>query len=170
MNKMNTYLNTNSPRHRFRGFTLLEILITILVVSIGLLGLASLQISGMRANQMGFMRSQAVLAAYDMADRIRANPAAAAADSYNGSPAAATVDCVGADNACTTEQMATYDKDAWLNTLTVLPGGAGEVVDDGSDNYTIIVRWDEERSGATGTNCPPKTAADLRCYSLGIAL
>ncbi|MGB5438454.1 MAG: type IV pilus modification protein PilV [Gammaproteobacteria bacterium] len=170
MNKMNKQRNNSSTRRRSRGFTLLEVLITLLVISIGLLGLAGLQISGMRANQMGFMRSQAILAAYDMADRMRANPAAAAAGNYDGNPSAATVDCVGASNACTSAEMASYDKDAWLDILTLLPGGAGEVVDDGSDNYTITVRWDEERSGATGTDCPPKADTDLRCYSLGIAL
>jgi type IV pilus assembly protein PilV len=116
------------------------------------------------------MRSQAVLTAYDMADRIRANPAAAAAGTYNGNPAAATVNCVGADNACSSADMATYDKAAWLTSLSILPGGAGEVVDNGSDDYTIIVRWDEERSGATGTTCPPESATDLRCYTLGISL
>ena len=57
-----------------RGFTLLEVMIALLIFSIGLLGLAGLQAGGLRSNNQAQLRTIAVIQAYDMADRIRANP------------------------------------------------------------------------------------------------
>lgn len=68
---------------RAAGFTLLEILVAILILSIGLLGLASLQASGLRSNHSGYLRSKATIFAYEMADRLRANRATAIAGNYN---------------------------------------------------------------------------------------
>ena len=57
-----------------QGFTLIEVLIAVLVLSIGLLGLASLQAASLKNNYGAYMRSQASILANDMADRIRSNP------------------------------------------------------------------------------------------------
>ena len=75
------------------GATLLEALVTLLVMSVGLLGMAALQISGMQETASALRHTQANWMTYDMADRIRANPAGAAAGEYNsvdtGAPASA---------------------------------------------------------------------------------
>jgi type IV pilus assembly protein PilV len=55
------------------GFTLLEVMVALLVFSIGLLGLAGLQASSLQNNKTADMRSVAIIAAHDMAERIRAN-------------------------------------------------------------------------------------------------
>jgi type IV pilus assembly protein PilV len=60
--------------HRQRGFSLLEVLISVLIFSIGLMGLAGLQVVGMKANQNALLRSIASEAAYDMLDQLRAQP------------------------------------------------------------------------------------------------
>ena len=65
------------------GFTLMEVLIAVLILSIGLLGLASLQANGLRSNFSSYARSQAVILANDMADRMRANLTEAVAGTYN---------------------------------------------------------------------------------------
>ena len=65
------------------GFTMVELLVAVLVLSIGLLGLAGLQAAGLRNNQSAYLRSQATILAYDVADRMRATRAAAAAGAYN---------------------------------------------------------------------------------------
>lgn len=67
---------------QFRGFTLLEVLIALVVLSLGLLGIAALQGVGLRSSHGAQLNSQAVLLAYDLADRIRANPQNLAA--YDG--------------------------------------------------------------------------------------
>ena len=74
--------------NRITGFSLVELLVAILVLAIGLVGLAALQIAGVRSNQIAYYRSIATQFAYDMADRMRANPVGVADGAYNmGHPA-----------------------------------------------------------------------------------
>ena len=70
------YANMNTTLHRpdrISGFTLLEVLVALVILSIGLLGLAGLQAASLRYNHSSYLRSQATLIAYDIVDRMRAN-------------------------------------------------------------------------------------------------
>jgi type IV pilus assembly protein PilV len=155
---------SNIQQKRQYGFTLLEVLIALLILSIGLLGLAALQTTGLRSNQMANMRTLATEAAYDITDRMRANPVGVAAGDY----VIALTD--------TTDPSATgtapSDLNAWRELVHRLPGGTSEITQcntaDGCDGLThvITVYWDEARTGATGTNCPPLNKDDLRCFRL----
>jgi len=88
---MNAFI-TQSSRRSSEGFTLLEVLIAVVVLSIGLLGLAGLQTTGLRNNQDAYARTQAATLANDMADRIRSNMAGFNAGNYNNT-AAYTATC-----------------------------------------------------------------------------
>lgn len=172
-------------KHSQHGFTLLEVLIALLILSIGLLGLAALQTTGLRSNQMANMRTLATQAAYDITDRMRANELAmgvdrdpdtgivtyvAGNDSYIITRTAAdpvpTVDCT--TNECTPAQLATFDLSQWRNRVSQLPGGKSEITGPAGAvfEHTVIVYWDQNRTGATGTNCPPLSDDDLRCIRL----
>jgi type IV pilus assembly protein PilV len=152
------------------GFTLLEVMIALVIFSIGLLGLAGLQAGGLRSNTQAQLRTIATIQAYDMAERIRSNPRGVEDGNYNAfddtTPTAS--DCIS--NTCTATQMATYDYYEWeLNTQNVLPSGHGTVssalVGGGTARlFTITVMWDEERTGVTGTNCSGDPTVDLKCY------
>ena len=113
-----------------RGFTLLEVLIALLVLSIGLLGLAALQTLGLKFNHESYQRTQAVYQAYDMIDRIRANPTAKSSGSYNnvalGSlPSTTGINCT---TGCNATQLATYDINTWNTTnAAILREGKGAV-------------------------------------------
>lgn len=125
------------------GFTLLEILVAIVVVSLGLLGLAGLQASTLRNNQIAYYRAVAVQQTYDMADRIRANQAGSRGGNYNnltaGSPA--DPDCVA--NVCTAAQIATADHSQWNNNnARLLPNGTGTVAGNGTV-FVITIAWNE---------------------------
>lgn len=126
------------------GFTLIEVLVAIVVLSLGLLGLAGLIALGLKTNQTAYYRTIATQQANDMADRIRSNLAGARAGNYNAILAntPASVDCVAL--ACTPAEMATYDWARW-NTLNgiLLPGGAGTVAGTPATGYLIIVNWTE---------------------------
>ena len=70
---MNGFYHVLSQKYRQSGFSLLEVLIAIVVTSIGLLGLAAMQATGLRNNHSAYHRSQATVLAYDIADRMRSN-------------------------------------------------------------------------------------------------
>jgi type IV pilus assembly protein PilV len=147
-------------RNRVQGFTLAEVLIALLVMSIGLLGFAALQTLNIRNNHSAYMRTQATLLAYDMIDRMRANVAAANAGNYlttYGTAPAGTVNCETAS--CNALNMAVFDRNQWkctlgrwnsdsvcANTLNIvgrLPNGDGQVTQNSDDIYTVSVRWDD---------------------------
>lgn len=79
---MNAPRQTYSLRRATSGFTLLEILITLIISAIGLLGLASLQMTSLNNQHEANQRTQAVLLIEDMANRIRSNATAARAGNY----------------------------------------------------------------------------------------
>jgi type IV pilus assembly protein PilV len=124
-----------------RGFTLLEILIAMVVLSIGMLGVAALQGIGMRSNHGAYLTSQASLLAYDMADRIRANP-----DQF-ATYSAFVSDC---PDPIPTAPLVTADLAEWSCAIeALLPAGAGSIagVDLGDfARYTIRVQWEDRQT------------------------
>lgn len=125
------------------GFTLLEVLVAIIVISLGLLGLAGLQAATLRNNQIAYYRAIAVQQTYDMADRIRANQAGVAAGVYDNLTAIipADPDCVA--NTCTAAEMAAADHSQWNNNnARMLPAGSGTVAG-GAGNFVVTVSWNE---------------------------
>ncbi len=120
------------------GFTLLEVLIAVVILSVGLLGMAGLQARSLQANQSALMRSQATVLAYDMIDRMRANRALARAGDYNQLLAAA------APGGGVIEQD---DIIAWLADIArKLPAGDG-AINVNADIITVTVQWDDSRGG-----------------------
>ena len=105
------HLNTNAIRKqsakRMQGFTLLEMLIALIIMSVGMLGIAGLYVHSMQAGRTSMFAHHAVTLAGDIADRIRANPTAAAA--YAG---------VGVDNACTQNSTASKEFQSFRTYLT----------------------------------------------------
>lgn len=127
------------------GFSMIEVLIAVLVLSIGLIGLASLQGVSLQFNNSAYLRSQATNLAYDMADRVRANRAAAL---FGGAYNLAVADPTPAPGA-----LPETDLNEWRTALqNSLPAGTGEVdVPAGTNNLTIVVCWDDTRgAGADG--------------------
>jgi type IV pilus assembly protein PilV len=110
------------------GYTLLEVLVAFFVLSIGLLGLATLQGVTLQGNNKSFHRSIAMVQAYDMADRMRANMAGINAGAYNSLPVSGSVDDSCLATGCTPAQLAVIDGDQWTEEIArVLPSGEGAV-------------------------------------------
>ncbi len=113
------------------GSGLIESLISIMVVSVGFMGFAGLQVNGLAAANDSLFRSKAVYLSYQMADRVRANLPAAATGAYNAftSQTAPSPGCTVTVN-CSASQMATNDFAEWLTEVqspTVLPSGGGVI-------------------------------------------
>lgn len=114
--------------HKSRGFTLLEVLIALLVFSLGLLGLAGLMIMSVKTNHSAYLRTQATFLAESMADRMRADPMAIWASSYNGNYPSSTADPCMNGAACTSANVAIRDKAIWSQQLTdSLPNAAATI-------------------------------------------
>jgi type IV pilus assembly protein PilV len=140
-----------------RGFSLLEVLIALLVLSVGLLGIAGLQTFSLQFNHQSYERTQATLLISDMAERITANPLGGRAGGYDGILSAAMASSYSGYGGCpsncaTTSDLATYDLFMWKSALEnpkVLAQGTGSItrVPDAADAdaliYDISVQWVE---------------------------
>jgi type IV pilus assembly protein PilV len=132
-----------------KGFTLVEILIALVILSVGLLGLAALQMSSLKLLSDSYYRSIAVIQANDMRDRMRANnPMVKLGVSSPYNLKCESTGCVVKESqhpncfttGCTPEEMAREDIYEWLQNLSnLLPSGIGTVCvdsspDDGKSN------------------------------------
>ena len=125
------------------GFTLVEVLIALVVMSIGMLGIAGMYVQSMQAGRTSMLHHHAVTMAGDVADRIRANPRAAAA--YTA--AAADNNCIDGGINCTPAQMAANDILLWqAQAAETLPNGTVTIVFNNAvapPTYQITVAWEE---------------------------
>ncbi|SDY37811.1 type IV pilus modification protein PilV [Nitrosomonas sp. Nm33] len=119
-----------------KGVTMIEVLVAIVVLSIGLLGLAGLQSAGLTHNQSASFRSTATMMTYSILDSMRANRIEAINGSYNitigtSIPAVSTIP----------EQ----DLNNWLNELALrLPAGTG-AINIAGNVVTVTIQWDDSR-------------------------
>ena len=142
------------------GFTLIEVLVSLVLLSGGLLGLAALQATSLKNNQIAYNRNQATQLAYDITDRIRANLFDAnlvdanrlSTSTYNANTAVlnaavSQADCITVSTppTCTPADMAQNDLFEWNNAVTTsLPNGTGAIAIDGPTQIvTITITWTE---------------------------
>ncbi len=125
------------------GFSLVEVLIALIIMSVGMLGIAGLYVQSMQAGRTSLFRHHGVTLAGDVADRIRANPRAGIAYAGGG----ADNNCIAAGIDCDAAQMASNDIFLWgLQAAESLPNGNIVVLFDDANfppTYTITVGWDE---------------------------
>lgn len=153
-----------SPVANFPGMALIEALIALLVVAIGMMGIASLILQSLRESEAALAQTQAVNLVSDMQERIRANPGAGAAydcAAYSSGPAErGCAPASGAGSNCTPPELAEDDLARWqssvsvalpssgaglceANVIYVAPGSAAE-----ASKYRISVSW-RQRNGGT---------------------
>jgi len=172
-------MNAASPMpNRDDGFTLVEVLASLLVIGIGLFGMGVMQMTSLRNNQSSYFRSQVTQYGFDMMDRMRANPAGVLAGTYDDPAGAITndpgytpeFDCLTLF--CEPNSMAIWDLSEWGKTLVSgIPGAKGIVCADSNDAtqddgtyddpgcsgpggipnpvYAIKIWWDDNHVGDT---------------------
>lgn len=162
----------NASKTRQAGFTLIEILIAVIVLSIGLLGVATLQVTSKRGNFEAMQRAAATLYAEDLLERMRTNPTVLGSYvtstgktfTVGAEPPTPGTDCAAAD--CDADEIAAFDLDQWWDLMAgTSEGGAGGLTTPtaclstaasavSGTEYTVAIAWrgmDEISDVATGT-------------------
>lgn len=148
-----------------RGFTLLEVLVALFVLAVGMLALAALQGRSLRDSTTAQLRGSALLLAYDISERMRANPTGVTANAYARSstdaisaPSAPSPRCTitsasFASSTCTPAQMAAEDLYQWLKSLRgALPDPRATIMlDTGGTVWTITLYWNQDRVSSFST-------------------
>jgi type IV pilus assembly protein PilV len=155
--------------NRQTGFSMIELLVAVLVMGIGVLGITALQMVSLQNNRGALVRAEASVRAYDLLDRIRANPNGAYGGVAFGDAPPAANDCMA--NPCSVAQMTDFDQAVWKCSLGIhnadancvalrasgalppiaqqpgLPSGDGAVAINGN-MVTVSVRWQEPNAPA----------------------
>ncbi len=173
-------------RRAARGFTLIEILVTVVILSIGLLGIAGLQAATSRYKVNSWVRGSTALLFSDFADRVRANATEAGnpyragavvassytlqtvwADQAAATPAAPTLSCLTVS--CTPAERAAYDMAVWQqNVRRQMPSGSAWVTGNRENGINVTLMWlDKQFVGAD--NATLDATAECAADSTGMA-
>jgi type IV pilus assembly protein PilV len=167
MNNQGKTLLTSSPKKQL-GLGIIEAMVSLLVISVGLLGIAALQLTSMQQTSGALWHSQAVWYSYEMTDRMNANrdpntgnllAAYGNIDTDNGY----SQDCQG--SACNQAQMAIADAADWEAMITTLPRGRGVISANANGSMMITVMWestDNEQNCINGEDTPDGRT----CYTI----
>jgi type IV pilus assembly protein PilV len=154
-------ISRRPPGHRHSGFSMIEVLVTLLIISLALLGTAGLQAYAMRQNQGSQFRTQAIFLAADLAERMEANKAAAVIDgSYVVAQTAAADYAIAESTACIDApcdraQLAAFDLAQWQDMVADplrLPQSSWSVTQTVVGNpstYTITIGWVDRMTDTT---------------------
>lgn len=138
-------------------------MISVLIMGIGLLGIASMQATALRNGQSSLERSQIVIQSYAILDVLRANRADALAGYYNTSGSGAQCNAVTPDTTWPAgQQTAQQEVNTWLVSLKRSVGIAGDTStcgrvscianSIGGATCTVMVQWDDSRGSTTNTS------------------
>ena len=141
-----------SHRTKVHGFTLLEVLVATLIVSLGLLGVASLQLANGLYGQSSADRTQASMLAQELFERMRVNYLQAKAGHYDiDTLPVLTTDCGAISANCTQEEMREHDLRVWSARVeSLLPGADASIAtgpNDGENPVDIVftMTWSQNR-------------------------
>jgi type IV pilus assembly protein PilV len=152
----NTYKRLGIPLQN--GATMIEVLVAILIFSIGLLGVATTQTMGLTTTQSALHRSYAAHLSYELIDIIRSNPTASedgvfdsiSIDNTDSTLSyTATNACDSETSNCTTTEMATALLADWETSIDdLLPGSKATVVSTDSESFQLTISWPDFRNNS----------------------
>ena len=169
---MHALISPRALQRASAGFTLLEVLISIVVVAFGLLGLAGLQVFALKNNQSATLRVTATNLTTDIVDRMKTNYLGVINDEYNkpATTSYTTTEATCATTGCLPAALARNDLREWQQRVAAsLPGGVGIVCldknpndnslptatdcdNDGATSYVVKIWWYDDRTQANKTN------------------
>ncbi len=169
-------ISKNINMHRQSGFTILESLVALVVLSVGLIGAAAVQVSTLKFTQVSQQRSGAAQQLLSISERMRSNLEGVRAANYNIADTYASIpgnlptlpSCAAT---CTAQLIAQKDLNQWQTEIArSLPGGVGVI--NGTQAplfWQITVMWQEkDLSADMRSACPPALAAPatVQCVTM----
>jgi type IV pilus assembly protein PilV len=167
-------LHRGIPVTRGSGFTLVEVLVSLVILSVGLLGIAGMITTALRTNDGAYQRTEANIMAYSILDRMRGNRSSATQTGYDtaiGTVNKPSPSCLGPTAACTPPQMASWDIYEWKQELTAnLPSGDGSITTaldaNGVIDVTITVQWDAKRAQTALSNTSNAPSSTITSFTV----
>jgi type IV pilus assembly protein PilV len=185
---------TSTIASRNRGFTLLEVMISLVILAIGVMGVIGLQMATYKQLQTSNNYSKAGMLVSEMADRILANDEALPTEYTRDAPTSKPEcsDAVDPNTVCTPQELAANDLWIWQAQLLAeddsgdetkkLPGalpGARGGISEVDGEYIVWVRWEDIQAGADNENCDDlpgapeepgegETAAPIDCFAINL--
>lgn len=138
-----------NSRRNMRGVSLIEVLVSVVIVAIGLLGIAAMQSMALRGGQSSLESSQAMMQTQSILESMRANRANVAAYVTGGK-------LCDPDEADAANALAEDDLANWITSLKDTMGAendvttCGQIAVDAVGNWTVTVQWDDARGGGSG--------------------
>jgi len=130
-----------------KGATLIEVLVSVLVLAVGLLGVAATQMMSLKNSNGSNQRYMAALAAQEIVERMRANPSGLEQGSYDGTETGGGTLSNNCTSSCTVTQLASLDLYEWGQLLkTNLPSGQGVISRSGNE-VTVTITWLQQHTG-----------------------
>lgn len=183
------HMTSHLQRRAQKGFSLIESLVSIVIMALGILGIVGVQMRTLADTQTGVRRAQAIRLVEDLSERAKVNPNALANIAQYvkgfGAPGAPPVNCKS--GVCNSEQLAQYDIAVWKQAVAdTLPLGdaavflsADEATPANRRQLGIMISWRENESdaaaaavftpdntGAAGISCPPNRICHLQYIQL----
>ncbi len=159
----------SSPPGAQAGFSMIEVLVSLLLIAVVMLGHAGMQANALKFSKGASFRMQAVLLSTEMAERVESNKTGAIAGNYvvataATTPSTASTDCLTA--ACDSTALASYDLAQWTaRVAATLPSGSWQITQTVTGNpstYSIVLSWQDRRdSGNTTTYSTTGTTETL---------
>lgn len=129
-------------KNKEKGYTLFEVMVAIVVLSMGMMALGSVMVRSLRYSKESANRFVATQQLYEMADRMRANHKGVSSGNYDNKSGIAAVESCRT-RSCTYTELAEFDVSEWNSKNSrVLPLGEGEIIKDG-DSFILVVSWQE---------------------------
>lgn len=130
-----------------KGATLIEVLISVLILAVGLLGVAATQVVSLKNGNGAHHRYMAALAAQEIVERMRANPIGVQQSSYDGKVDGSVTSSKDCSTPCSVSELAARDLYEWGQLLkTNLPSATGDISRNGSE-VTVKIEWKEQHTG-----------------------
>ena len=143
---------------RQAGFSMIEVLISLVLIAVAMFGHAGLQLNAMKLAKGGTSRMQAVFLSNELGESMEANKAGSVAGNYvvltvTSTPSTSAADCL--TTPCNSVALAAYDLAQWSSRVAAtLPGASWQVTNPTAGNpstYTIVINWQDRRVNTTTT-------------------